>query len=68
MILVFGWRFVNPKMKELYGTHSMGQTAENLAEKYKINRADQDQFAYWSQMKATKATGKWSISNGDCSS
>ncbi len=51
----FGWRFVNPKMKELYGTDGMGVTAENLAEMYQINREDQDQFAYWSQMKAAKA-------------
>lgn len=51
----FGWRFVNPKMKELYGTDGMGQTAENLVDKYGISRDDQDQFAYWSQMKATKA-------------
>ena len=51
----FGWRFINPKMKELYGTHGMGQTAENLVELYGISREDQDQFAYWSQMKATKA-------------
>lgn len=51
----FGWRFVNPKMKELYGVDGMGQTAENLVDIYKISREDQDQFAYWSQMKATKA-------------
>ena len=51
----FGWRFVNPKMKELYGVDGMGVTAENLAELYNISREDQDQFAYWSQMKATKA-------------
>ena len=51
----FGWRFVNPRMKELYGTDGMGVTAENLAEMYQINREDQDQFAYWSQMKAAKA-------------
>lgn len=51
----FGWRFVNPKMQELYGTEGMGQTAENLVGKYKISREDQDRFAYWSQMKATKA-------------
>ncbi len=51
----FGWRFVNKKMHELYGTDSMGSTAENLAERYKINREDQDKFAYWSQMKAAKA-------------
>ncbi len=51
----FGWRFINPKMKELYGVDGMGNTAENLAEKYKISREDQDLFAYNSQMKAAKA-------------
>ena len=51
----FGWRFVNKKMHELYGTDGMGTTAENLVDMYKISRADQDQFAYHSQMKATEA-------------
>ena len=51
----FGWRFINPKMEELYGTDGMGTTAENLVEKYKISREDQDKFAYWSQMKASNA-------------
>ena len=51
----FGWRFVNQKMHDLYGTDGMGNTAENLVEKYNISREDQDAFAYWSQMKATKA-------------
>ncbi|MGR3811781.1 3-oxoadipyl-CoA thiolase [Jiulongibacter sp. NS-SX5] len=51
----FGWRFINPKMEETYGTDGMGITAENLAEMYKINRHDQDLFAYNSQMKASKA-------------
>jgi len=51
----FGWRFVNPKMKELYGVDGMGNTAENLAEKYNISREDQDMFAYNSQMKAARA-------------
>lgn len=51
----FGWRFINPKMKEMYGVDGMGQTAENLVDIFKISREDQDQFAYWSQMKATKA-------------
>ncbi len=51
----FGWRFVNPKMHEMYGTDGMGVTAENLVEKYNISREDQDKFAYWSQMKASKA-------------
>lgn len=51
----FGWRFINKKMQSLYGTEGMGSTAENLVELYNISRADQDQFAYWSQMKATQA-------------
>lgn len=51
----FGWRFVNPKMHQMYGTDGMGMTAENLVEKYNISREDQDAFAYWSQMKASKA-------------
>lgn len=51
----FGWRFVNKKMEAMYGTDGMGQTAENLAEQYQISREDQDQFAYWSQMKASQA-------------
>ncbi|MEO9482274.1 MAG: 3-oxoadipyl-CoA thiolase [Ekhidna sp.] len=51
----FGWRFINPKMEELYGTDGMGQTAENLVELHKISREDQDTFAYRSQMKATEA-------------
>lgn len=52
----FGWRFVNPKMHEMYGTDGMGNTAENLVEMYGISREDQDKFAYWSQSKAAKAT------------
>lgn len=51
----FGWRFINPKMEELYGTDGMGNTAENLVEMYGISREDQDAFAHWSQMKATAA-------------
>ena len=51
----FGWRFINPKMQKLYGTDGMGNTAENLVEKYNISRDAQDDFAYWSQMKASKA-------------
>jgi 3-oxoadipyl-CoA thiolase len=51
----FGWRFINPKMHQMYGTDGMGNTAENLVEKYNISREDQDAFAHWSQMKATKA-------------
>lgn len=51
----FGWRFVNKKMFERYGTDAMGETAENLVEQFNISREDQDQFAHWSQMKATEA-------------
>ncbi len=51
----FGWRFINPKMQELYGTEGMGETAENLVDKYHISREDQDAFAAWSQQKATAA-------------
>lgn len=51
----FGWRFINPKMKELYGTEGMGQTAENLVEMYGIEREAQDLFAYNSHMKAAAA-------------
>ncbi len=51
----FGWRFINPRMQALYGTDGMGNTAENLAALHKISREDQDKFAYWSQMKASKA-------------
>lgn len=51
----FGWRFINPKMQELYGTDGMGNTAENLVELYGIEREAQDQFALWSQQKATAA-------------
>ena len=51
----FGWRFINPMMEELYGVDSMGMTAENLADKYGIEREAQDQFASWSQAKAAKA-------------
>ncbi len=50
-----GWRFVNPAMKKMYGTDSMGETAENVAEKYNVNRADQDLFSVRSQQKAATA-------------
>lgn len=50
-----GWRFINPKLNELYGTETMPETAENLAEKFNISREDQDAFALRSQMRAVKA-------------
>jgi acetyl-CoA acyltransferase len=54
----FGWRFINPKMKEQYGVDSMGETAENLRERDKISREDQDKFSLWSQKKASAAQKK----------
>lgn len=51
----FGWRFINPKLDEVYGTDSMGMTAENLVEKYGIEREAQDAFSAWSQEKTAKA-------------
>ena len=53
-----GWRFINKKMQEKFGVDSMPQTAENLAQKYKISREDQDQFAYESQRKYDEARSK----------
>ena len=50
-----GWRFINKRMQELYGTDSMIETAENLADMYHISREDQDLFAWRSQMKAAEA-------------
>ncbi|MEA2439178.1 MAG: hypothetical protein QOH76_602 [Thermoleophilaceae bacterium] len=51
-----GWRFVNPRMEELYGTDSMGETAENVAERYGVSREDQDEFALASHRRAVEAT------------
>jgi 3-oxoadipyl-CoA thiolase len=50
-----GWRFVNPHMKSTYGTDSMGETAENVAEMYGVSRDDQDAFALRSQSRAAAA-------------
>jgi acetyl-CoA acyltransferase len=52
----FGWRFINPLMEATYGVESMGNTAENLAEMFGVDRDSQDRFALWSQQKALKAT------------
>ncbi|HNQ62289.1 MAG TPA: acetyl-CoA C-acyltransferase, partial [Bacteroidia bacterium] len=54
----FGWRFVHPKMKELFGTDAMGETAENLVAQHSISRSDQDNFSLRSQQKATEAQSK----------
>jgi 3-oxoadipyl-CoA thiolase len=51
----FGWRFINPQLKALYGVDSMGETAENLADIHRISRADQDAFALRSQRLAAAA-------------
>ncbi len=50
-----GWRFVNPKMKQLHGVDSMPETAENVATDFAVARADQDAFAYRSQQRALAA-------------
>ena len=50
-----GWRFVNPLMKERHGVDSMPETAENVAEAFRITRADQDAFAERSQARAARA-------------
>ena len=50
-----GWRFVNKRMQERYGTESLPETAENLAGQFSINRQDQDRFSLWSQEKAAAA-------------
>ncbi|HEX8073843.1 MAG TPA: thiolase family protein [Thermoleophilaceae bacterium] len=51
-----GWRFVNPRMEERYSTESMGETAENVAERYGVSREDQDAFALESHRRAIAAT------------
>jgi acetyl-CoA acyltransferase len=50
-----GWRFINPKLQQKYGTDVMPMTAEHLADERGINREDQDRFACWSQAKAAAA-------------
>lgn len=58
-----GWRFVNPLMKKLYGTDSMPETGENVAEQFKISRADQDAFAFRSQKRWSKANSNGFFKN-----
>ena len=53
-----GWRFINPKLKELYGVETMPQTAENVAEQFQVSRADQDQFALNSQQRTAAAQAR----------
>ena len=53
-----GWRFINPKLKEMYGVETMPQTAENVATQFNINRADLDQFALSSQQRTAAAQAR----------
>ncbi|MDX6587958.1 MAG: hypothetical protein QOI31_2431 [Solirubrobacterales bacterium] len=53
-----GWRLINPRMAEMHSTESMGETAENVAERYSISREDQDAFALASHQRAVAATEK----------
>ncbi len=53
-----GWRFINPKLKAMYGVDTMPQTAENVVEQFGIQREDQDQFAYTSQQRTAAAQAK----------
>lgn len=58
-----GWRFINPKLKEMYGVETMPQTAENLAEQFNISREDQDKFALNSQQRTAAAQAKGFFNN-----
>ena len=60
-----GWRFTNPRMEALGYTASMGETAENVAERYGIDRADQDEFALESHRRAVAAAAGGSLRRGD---
>ena len=53
-----GWRFVNPRLRDAYGTDAMGETAEHVAEQLRISREDQDRFACRSQQKAAAARAR----------
>uniref|UniRef100_UPI0022286518 thiolase family protein n=1 Tax=Acinetobacter sp. MB5 TaxID=2069438 RepID=UPI0022286518 len=58
-----GWRFINPKLKDMYGVDTMPQTAENVAEQFHINREDQDKFALNSQQRTAAAQAKGYFAN-----
>ncbi|PJL13488.1 3-oxoadipyl-CoA thiolase [Stenotrophomonas maltophilia] len=53
-----GWRFINPRLRELHGVETMGQTAENVAERYGVSREDQDAFALRSQQRTAAAQAR----------
>ncbi|MBT5485019.1 MAG: acetyl-CoA C-acyltransferase, partial [Gammaproteobacteria bacterium] len=61
-----GWRFINPKMQEQYGTDSMGETAENVAQEFNIQRQDQDAFALRSQQRAASASASGRLAKEIC--
>ena len=61
-----GWRFTNPRMEELGHTDSMGETAENVAERYGIGRADQDEFALESHRRAVAAARRAASTRRSC--
>lgn len=61
-----GWRFINPKMQEQYGTDSMGETAENVAQEFNIQRQDQDAFALRSQQRAASASASGRLAKVIC--
>ena len=58
-----GWRLINPRMAERYSTESMGETAENVAERYGISREEQDRFALQSHARAVAATREGRFAN-----
>ncbi|ENV47487.1 beta-ketoadipyl-CoA thiolase [Acinetobacter brisouii CIP 110357] len=58
-----GWRFINPKLKEMYGVDTMPQTAENVAAQFHISREDQDKFALTSQQRTAAAQAKGYFAN-----
>jgi len=58
-----GWRFINPKLKELYGVETMPETAENVAAQFNVNREDQDKFALTSQQRTAAAQAKGFFKN-----
>ncbi len=61
-----GWRFINPKLDEQYGTETMPETAENLAREFNISREDQDRFACWSQSKTAQAQADGRLAREIC--
>jgi len=61
-----GWRFINPKMEQMYGTDSMGETAENVAQEFNISREDQDAYALRSQQRTAAAIASGRLAKEIC--